>query len=99
MGIQQAIVNRMSSALSQADVKPNKRGHYLLLGYDAQDSSIPSKRDAARPAHLERAARGYDAGINLFGGAYCIENSEGGRKLVGSAQVLDCDDLDAGTSC
>ncbi len=56
---------------------------YLLIAYDGTDPEAPSRRMAARPAHLELGAKLRDEGKLLFG----IAILDGTEKMIGSMFV------------
>jgi uncharacterized protein len=56
---------------------------WLIIARDGKDAQAPERRLAARPAHLENAARLQAAGHLLVGGALV---DDGGR-MIGSAAV------------
>jgi uncharacterized protein len=56
---------------------------WLIIARDGSDPDAPARRQAARPAHLENAARLQAAGHLLIGGA--LVDEEG--AMIGSACV------------
>jgi uncharacterized protein len=56
---------------------------WLIIARDGDDAEAPARRRAARPAHLENAARLQAEGHLLIGGALV---DDGGR-MIGSACV------------
>ena len=56
---------------------------WLIIARDGTDAGAPERRQAARPAHLENAARLQAAGHLLVGGALTDEAG----KMIGSAAV------------
>jgi uncharacterized protein len=67
---------------------------WLIIARDGSDEGAPERRQAARPAHLENAARLQEQGHLLIGGALLDEDG----RMIGSAAVAQFgtrDDLDA----
>ena len=56
---------------------------WLIIARDGTDPGAPERRQAARPAHLENAARLQAAGHLLVGGALTDEAG----NMIGSAAV------------
>jgi len=66
---------------------------YVVTAWDGTDADAKSRRQAARPTHLERIRPFVDAGQILVGGA--IVDDEG--AMIGSVLLVDFDtraDLD-----
>jgi uncharacterized protein YciI len=67
---------------------------WLIIARDGSDRGAPERRQAARPAHLENAARLQEQGHLLIGGALLDDDG----RMVGSAAVAQFatrEDLDA----
>jgi uncharacterized protein len=67
---------------------------WLIIARDGSDEGAPERRQAARPAHLENAARLQEQGHLLIGGALLDEDG----RMIGSAAVAQFatrEDLDA----
>lgn len=58
---------------------------FIVLGYDGDDAGAPQRRRAARPAHLEQAARWHAQKRWLYAAA--LLDDDGG--MVGSLIVCD----------
>ncbi len=56
---------------------------WLIIARDGRDPEAPARRRAARPAHLENAARLQAKGYRLVGGALTDEAG----AMIGSAAV------------
>jgi uncharacterized protein YciI len=56
---------------------------WLIIARDGSDAAAPERRQAARPAHLENAARLQASGHLLVGGA--LTDDDG--RMIGSAAV------------
>jgi uncharacterized protein YciI len=56
---------------------------WLIIARDGTDPDAPERRKAARPAHLENAARLQEQGHLLVGGALVDEDA----RMIGSAAV------------
>jgi len=61
--------------------------HFLITAYDGTDPEAPSRRQAVRTSHLERAKKAKREGTIVFGGAILDEHDE----MVGSALVVACE--------
>jgi uncharacterized protein YciI len=58
---------------------------FLVLAYDGHDAEAPARRQAARPAHLERVRPLVESGQLLIGGAFTDEDG----TPRGSALIAD----------
>ena len=58
---------------------------FLLIAYDGTDAAALGRREAARPAHIERVTKFKEAGHIRIGGA--ILDDDG--KPIGSAAVFE----------
>jgi uncharacterized protein len=56
---------------------------WLIIARDGSDQGAPERRQAARPAHLENAARLQEQGHLLIGGALLDDDG----RMIGSAAV------------
>lgn len=61
---------------------------YLIIARDGSDAEAPSRRQAARPQHLENAARLQAEGKLLIGGALLDDAG----NMIGSAAVAQFED-------
>ncbi len=64
---------------------------FLVTAYDGTDEEAPTRRAAARPAHIEGAQVLKNNGHILIGGA--ILDDDG--NMIGSSLVVEFDDRDA----
>jgi uncharacterized protein YciI len=60
------------------------RTHTMILALDGTDAAAPARRQAARPAHLERAQAGAAEGLVALGGAVMDPS---GSRMIGSILV------------
>lgn len=63
---------------------------WLIIARDGRDTDAPKRRQAARPAHLENAAKLQARGHLLIGGA--LTDDEGG--MIGTAAVAQFETRD-----
>jgi uncharacterized protein YciI len=61
---------------------------FLITLYDGTDAEAPSRRQAARPAHLDGLTGNVAAGKLVFGGPIFDD----ARKPIGSFLLADCVD-------
>jgi uncharacterized protein len=61
---------------------------FLVTLYDGTDAEAPSRRQAARPAHLDGLTGNVTAGRLVFGGPIFDD----GQRPVGSFLLADCAD-------
>lgn len=61
---------------------------FLVTIYDGTDAEAPSRRQAARPAHLEGLGDNVAAGRLVFGGPIF----DGADRPIGSFLLADCTD-------
>jgi uncharacterized protein YciI len=61
---------------------------FLVTLYDGSDVEAPSRRQAARPAHLDGLAGNVAAGKLVFGGPIVDD----AQKPIGSFLLADCTD-------
>lgn len=64
---------------------------FVILALDGTDAEAPARREAARPAHLERVKGLFEAGLFKYGGP--LLNDEG--KMIGSVAVYEADSEEA----
>jgi uncharacterized protein YciI len=65
--------------------------HFLVVGLDGTDAQAPNRRQAARQAHLAKAAADQAAGVLLYAVAQLNEQGH----MVGSTMVLNLPSLAA----
>jgi uncharacterized protein YciI len=61
---------------------------FLVTLYDGIDAEAPSRRQAARPAHLDGLTGNVAAGKLVFGGPICDD----AQKPIGSFLLAECAD-------
>jgi uncharacterized protein YciI len=66
------------------DAAPPARTHTMILALDGTDAGAPARRQAARPAHLERAREAAESGMVMLGGAVM---DPAGERMIGSILV------------
>ncbi len=64
---------------------------FLVTAYDGNDAEAPQRRAAARPAHLEEAARYKEAGNIIIGGAILDEQ----EQMIGSTLCVEFESREA----
>ncbi len=67
---------------------PAARTHTAVIALDGKDDAAPERRQAARPAHLDRVAGAAAAGIVTLGGAVLDPT---GERMIGSILVTSHD--------
>jgi hypothetical protein len=65
---------------------------FLVTLYDGTDAEAPSRRQAARPAHLDGLTGNVAAGKLVFGGPIFDEAPGDLAKPIGSFLLVDCAD-------
>jgi uncharacterized protein YciI len=63
---------------------------FLVLLYDGADVEAPSRRQAARPAHLDGLTGNVAAGKLVFGGPIFDDGPGETAKPIGSFLLADC---------
>jgi uncharacterized protein YciI len=61
--------------------------HFMVTGYDGSDEGAAARRQAARPAHLEYAAKLTAQGQLPY--AFALLSDDAEKKMVGSVMILN----------
>ena len=64
---------------------------FLIIAYDGTDSEAQARRNAARPAHIDKAQALLAGGHVLIGGAIMNEKEE----MIGSSLVVEFESREA----
>ncbi len=71
------------------DPTPPSRTHTAIIALDGTDAEAPARRQAVRPAHLDRARAAAAAGVVTLAGAVM---DPGGERMIGSILVTSHDE-------